>query len=48
MSAIIPLLATALSLCEPFFEKESELYGFLDRDGHVAILAKYHIRIRLY
>jgi len=43
MSTIIPMLATALSLCEPFFEKETELYGFLDCDGGVAIPAKYHI-----
>lgn len=43
MQTIIPLLTAALSLCEPFFDQESELYGFLDCDGEIAIPAKYHI-----
>ena len=43
MSTIIPMLVTALSLCEPFFEEETQLYGFLDCDGKIAIPAKYLI-----
>lgn len=43
MHTIFPVLATALSLCEPFFDQETELYGFLDCDGEIAVPAKYHI-----
>ncbi len=43
MQTIFLVLATALSLCAPFFDQETELYGFLDCEGEVAIPAKYQI-----
>lgn len=43
ISTIFPVLAMALSLCEPFVDEDTELYGFLDCAGEIAIPAKYQI-----
>ena len=41
MNVALSLVAATLWLCEPFFDTESELYGFLDCDGEIAVAAKY-------
>jgi len=40
MISVIALTA-ALSLCDPYFDAESEMYGYLDCNGEIAIPAKY-------